>query len=756
MWHGLHVSLARDSDLADAVTDLMRSTSRAVILVTSGIGIVWYLAASTLDWEMAGLGRTFLVCVAILVTAGIALCLLPRRLLAAQVWWLIGAAGVVLLGIGLFREPSLAYFLAFLPLIAVVTIGWPAGVLAEGLVIVAVWSLAHTLLRGTLASSHVSGTIIGGAIAGLLGWSVTGSLLTITEWALASYQQGQRAVREMQQQRLELKQVQEDLLQANRELARLSDRLKVLYEVAEDARRAKEEFVANVSHELRTPLNMIIGFSEMITQMPELYSDRLPPMLLADITAIQRNSKHLARLVDDVLDLSQIEAGRMALRREWTAVGELVEAAITAVRSLFESKGLYLEAEVAPDLPPVFCDPTRIRQVLLNLLSNAGRFTEQGGVRLKVARERDELLISVTDTGTGIAPEDRDKLFEPFQQLDGSLHRRHGGSGLGLSISKRFVEMHGGRMWLESEVGTGTTFCFTLPMTHPSAEQALDATDPRRWFSPYSEYEYRLRTRPSKAPPPVVTPRFLLLDESGALERLLVRYLHGAEVVPVRSAEEALQELGRAPAQALIANVSPFDGSARVLDQLSNLPYGTPLMTCWVPGEGEAARQLGVARYLVKPVTRDGLLSALDGLGQEVRRVLLVDDDHEVLRLFARMLASSDRGYTVLRATSGQRALDLLREERPDVVVLDLIMPGMDGFQVLREKAQDPAIRDIPVVIVSSKDPGGEPIISDTLAVRRGGGLSVRDLVACIQGISQVFSPGTPPAGRARPERPAA
>ncbi|MDI7276153.1 MAG: ATP-binding protein, partial [Anaerolineae bacterium] len=460
------------------------------------------------------------------------------------------------------------------------------------------------------------------------------------------------------------------------------------------------------------------------------------------------------RLVDDVLDLSQIEAGRMALRKEWAAVPEMVEAAVTAVRALFESKELYLEAEVAPDLPPLFCDATRIRQVLLNLLSNAGRFTDEGGVRIRAWREQDEVMVSVADTGPGIAPEDRERLFEPFQQLDGSLHRRHEGSGLGLSISKRFVEMHGGRMWLESEVGSGTTFCFSLPLAGPAPGPSAQGTDPMRWFSPYSEHEFRLRTRPSKAPAPVVAPRFVLLDRGGALERLLSRYLHGAEVVPVQSAEEAHQELTRTPAQALIANLSPFDGPSPLPDRLGSLPYGTPLMTCWVPGEGEAARQLGVARYLVKPITRDGLLAALSGLDREVERILLVDDEHEVLQLFSRMLASSDRRYQALRATSGPRALSLLREERPDVMVLDLIMPGMDGFQVLREKGQDPAIRDIPVVIVSSRDPGGEPIVSDTLTVSRSGGFSVRDLVACVQAVSGVLSPVAQPADRAHPERP--
>ena len=165
-----------------------------------------------------------------------------------------------------------------------------------------------------------------------------------------------------------------------------------------------------------------------------------------------------------MLDLSQIEADQMALAREHIRFEEILEAATVAVRPLFKSKGLYLNCEVAGDLPPVFCDPTRIREVLLNLLGNAGRFTEHGGVLVRVWQEQGDLLVSVRDTGPGIAPAEIDKLFQPFQQLDGSIRQRFGGSGLGLSISKRFIELHGGKIWVESRTGAGTTFCFRLPI----------------------------------------------------------------------------------------------------------------------------------------------------------------------------------------------------------------------------------------------------------------------------------------------------
>ena len=265
--------------------------------------------------------------------------------------------------------------------------------------------------------------------------------------------------------------------------------------------------------------------------------------------------------------------------------------------------------------------------------------------------------------------------------------------------------------------------------------------DARQWFSPYAEYEYKIRARRSKAPVPTVGPRLVLLEKAQTLQQLIRRYFPNLETVSVQGAEEAIRELGRSPAQALVVNAPLSPEMLAQVRQLSDLPYETPAVTCWVPGEDETARQLGVARYLVKPVSRETLLLTLEDLGGDVRTVLLVDDDQEILRLFARMVSSSERGYRILQAMSGQRALGLMRERQPDVVLLDLIMPGMDGFQVLQEKSQDPSIREIPVVVVSSRDPSGDLIASDTLTVTCSGGLSVRNLMSCIQAVGEILSP---------------
>jgi len=750
MWYTLHNLPEVDPDLVRSVTELLQSTSRNLIFAVGIVYLVWHLVA-TVVWPVELGGGVLPITLIITLACIFSIRLLPKRPLAAQAVWQMGLALAITLMAVVFQQPAVGFFYALLPLMAAVTVGWQAGLLAEGLVIALVLGLPFSSLLPSLSSVYGLVIAVGGIVAGLLGWAATRALLTAAQWSLFYYERARERMDEAFEQRMELKQIQEDLVQANRELARLSDRLKAMYRVAEEARRAKEEFVANVSHELRTPLNMIIGFSEMITEAPQIYGVRLPPALLSDIAAIHLNSQNLARLVDDVLDLSQVEAGRMALSKEWTSLKDVVDEAILAVRALFESKGLYLEAEVPADLPSVFCDSTRIRQVVLNLLSNASRFTEQGGVRIKVRRERGEVLVSVADTGPGIAPEDREKLFEPFQQLDGSIRRRHSGSGLGLSISKRFVEMHGGKMWLESEVGVGTTFYFSLPLEVSLPPAIASAGDARRWFNPY--YRYEPRIRPSKAPEPTVSPRIVLLERGEVLQRLFSRYLHDFETVSVQDIGEAILELNHSPAQALVVNAPPFEDMPATIDQLTNLPYGTPAVACWVPGEDETARRLGVVRYLVKPVARETLLSALDSVGEGVRSVLLVDDEPDVLQLFARMLSSAERSYRVLRAESGPRALSLLRQRRPDVMLLDLIMPGMDGFQVLQEKSRDPSTRDIPVIVVSARDPSGEPIVSEKLTVTRGGGLSVRHLLTCIQAISEILSPsgarGVQPGDRA-------
>jgi len=671
-------------------------------------------------------------------------CILSIKLLSShfvltQIIWQFGLAATLAVAVRVFSLPVLAVFSMFLPMMAMVTLGWPLALMAEFLVGLLVLWLYRGLVTPAPTAAYAWIIPIGGVIAGTLAWAVIHALTTATQWSLYSYYTTRAHIEEARDQRLELAQIQVDLIQANNELARMAERLRTVSQIAEEARQAKEEFVANVSHELRTPLNMIIGFSEMITQTPQVYGTRLPPALLADITAIQRNSQHLSKLVNDVLDLSQVEAGRMTLSKDWASIYGIIAKAITAVTVLYDSKHLYLKTILADDLPTIFCDETRIRQVLLNLLSNAGRFTEQGGVYIKAWREQDKIIISVSDTGPGISPADQALLFEPFQQLDASIRRQHGGSGLGLSISKRFVEMHGGHIWVESVPGEGTTFSFDLPIETTVPLALAEQRKAQRWFSPYQTY--MPRTRLWKAPSPQATPRYIVLEEGEVLQRLIARGREHVEVIGVHTLEAAVTALHQSPARALIVNAPTWETFGITKERLAILPYRTPTLLSWLPGEQTIAHEMGAKRYLTKPIAREELLTILSDLGEQVQTILLVDDDSEALQLFARMLASAPQNYDLLVAKGGSRALDLLRQRRPDVLLLDLVMPGVDGFQVLKEKQADPQLRDIPVVIMSSRDPTGQPIVSDMLTITRSGGISTQDLLLSIEILGEIFTP---------------
>jgi signal transduction histidine kinase/CheY-like chemotaxis protein len=614
----------------------------------------------------------------------------------------------------------------------------------------AVAALQTLMILWVSAEAGVGAGAAGAAVAAIwLLWGVMGivyyPVYRVARWAWEYFQRARLLLDEARDRREELEQTLEDLADANRQLTRLNLLAQGLRQAAEDARTAKEQFVANVSHELRTPLNMITGFSEMILQAPDTYGRAIPPALLADLAVVQRNAEHLAELIDDVLDLSQIEADQMALTKEYVSFEEIVETATMAVRPLFDSRGLYLRTDIQPGIGEIFCDRTRIREVILNLLSNAGRFTEVGGVTVTARKEDGELRVAVADTGLGIAARDVSKLFQPFQQVDGSIRRRYGGTGLGLSISKRFIELHGGEIWVESEPGLGTTFSFRLPVRPPGPIEE----DFSRWLNP--EWEFFQRTRPLAIPEAQLYPRFVVVEKGDALQRLLSRYMEDVEVVVAPTLDAALEQLSVIPAQALLINTPSVSGMLERLRSSRLLPEGTPVIVCAIPDMQDASAALGVAEHLVKPISREDLLDVLDRLGVEAGTVLIVDDEPDALQLFGRMLAAPDRRYRVLLARNGEEALNVLEEHRPDVVLLDLVMPRMDGFELLERRAELAALDDVPIVIISARDPVGQPIVSRALAVTQGGGISARHLLLNIRVLSQMLSAANLVADPGRP-----
>ena len=733
--------LKQDKVFYQNLRQLQQATLETLIQVILILLVVWYLIANLLG-ESINLPQLSVSMIPAVLGSWWALRWLSKRLEAALTIWITGLAAMMGLIAYFMQRPELLLILLPLSTISVLVVErW------YGMIVVLALSL-ETWWLGGIIPAQISITagwqvmLLGGLIGVIAGWAISRSLLVASSWAVQGYLKAQIEMDEARKNQMKLKQIQEDLMHANNELARLTERLKVLHQVAEEARRVKEQFVANVSHELRTPLNMIISFSEMIMQSPSTYGKELPPELMADISAIQRNSRHLSKLVNDVLSLSQIEAGRMALTREWVSLSEIVDEAVIAVGALYTSKQIYLETKLSPDLPLVFCDSTRIRQVVLNLLSNAGRFTDKGGVCIEAFQREKDILVTVNDTGPGIAPENQEMVFQPFQQLDGFVQRRYGGSGLGLSISKNFVEMHGGEMWFESEPGVGTTFYFSLPMIE-QVDFMPQTGGARRWFNPYESYDVR---GPRYSQVLEIIPRYVVLEDSQVLTNLIKRFVSHVEVINVHSIEDAIAEIERSPAQALLINEAALSTSRDLGRRISNLPYGTPVISCWLASDDDVARKLGATRYLVKPIDREHLLGVLAEMGDDIQTILIVDDHPEALQLFARMLESSDRGYRILQVNNARRGLDLLETRKPDVLLLDLIMPDMDGFELLQEKNINPNIRDIPTIIISSQDPAGEPVVTDAIKVRRSDGLSVRELLTSIQAFSEILTPSFQPA----------
>jgi|GEM_PF-1856934 len=291
------------------------------------------------------------------------------------------------------------------------------------------------------------------------------SLYTALAWYRAMQERADALLNESREHQAKLTQTLKSLDLAYQNQNRMQQQLISARQQADEARRLKQRFAANISHELRTPLNLIVGFSEVMVMTPEIYNgNRLPPKLAHDLYQIYTSSRHLLEMVDDVLDLSQAELSAFSLDFERTSVADFIEDSAEVFRNIFRDGRLRFSITLAPGLPEVEMDRTRTRQVILNLLSNAHRFTDSGEVGLSVWQADQEVLFAVKDTGRGIPPDKHAQIFEEFYQVDSSLSRKNGGAGLGLAISKRFVETHQGRIWVESAPDDGATFTFSLPL----------------------------------------------------------------------------------------------------------------------------------------------------------------------------------------------------------------------------------------------------------------------------------------------------
>jgi PAS domain S-box-containing protein len=454
---------------------------------------------------------------------------------------------------------------------------------------------------------------------------------------------------------------------------------------AEAANAAKSQFLANMSHELRTPLSAVIGYSEMVQEELE---DLGAADLIADMKKIEANARHLLGLINDVLDISKIEADRVEIYAEDFAVATVVREVATTVEGLIDKKGNILELDLAEGLGTARTDVTKLRQCLINLLSNAAKFTENGTITLAVARAGETLRFAVSDTGIGMTPEQVAKLFERFTQADASTTRRFGGTGLGLAITRAFAEMLGGAITVDSREGVGTTFTLVLPAMFGEREPD-DGPDPAQAASDRRA--------------------ILVVDDDAATRELLARFLE-REGFAVAVAEDGRRglELARAlrPRAVLLDVTMPqMDGWA-VLRALRADPEigATPIVMVTVLDEQQLAFSLGATDYLQKPIDWVGLRQIVDRFqpGTRAGPILVVEDDADLRGQVAAYLRRE--GFPVTEAENGVHALASVAAERPCLVLLDLMMPEMDGFGFLRALRDLSECGDLPVVVLTAKD----------------------------------------------------
>ncbi|PYT29729.1 MAG: histidine kinase [Acidobacteria bacterium] len=477
------------------------------------------------------------------------------------------------------------------------------------------------------------------------------------------------------------------LMHANQELERRHEELRQARDAAEGANRAKSRFLAQMSHELRTPMNAIIGYSEMLS---EEAGDVGQKGFIPDLQKINAAGRHLLGLINDILDLSKIEAGKMDLYLETFDVAALVEDVATTIQALVGKNSNTLEVHCAPDAGTMHADLTKVRQCLFNLLSNASKFTSQGTITLEAGRgkedDRDCVIFRVSDTGIGMTQEQIERVFESFTQADAAITSKYGGTGLGLTITKRFCEMMGGSVTAESEAGQRTTFTIRLP----------DRIG-----------EVKSETKAAVAGPVAVAARtVLVIDDDPVVRELMQNFLgkEGYQVVLAASGEEGLRLAKEARPDAITLDVMmPGMDGWSVLTALKSDKevMDTPVILLTILDNKSMGYALGASEYLTKPIERERLLAVLRK-HRKALPVLLVEDDKPLREILKRTLEKE--GCTVVEADNGQMALERVVERRPGLVLLDLMMPQMDGFQFVEELRKRQEWRRIPVVVITAKD----------------------------------------------------
>jgi GAF domain-containing protein/CheY-like chemotaxis protein len=480
------------------------------------------------------------------------------------------------------------------------------------------------------------------------------------------------------------------------ENVRLFDEIQNKSRQLAEASQHKSQFLASMSHELRTPLNAIIGVTEMLREDAEALQQDIEPL-----DRVLGAGRHLLALINDILDLSKIEAGRMELHLEPFPLLPLIGDVAKTIEPMAAKNGNRIVIDCPPNLGTMHADQTKFRQTLLNLASNANKFTEKGTVTIAARPQpnddQDWITIAVTDTGIGMTPEQMGKLFREFSQASSTTASKYGGTGLGLAISRHFCRMMGGDITVESKPGEGSTFTIRLPRIVQSDVKPVTGAQVEARAEP-------IRPVFEEAEEPLI----LVVDDDATVRGLVERHLEraGFAVVTARGGLDGLRLVRELrPAAVTLDIMMPDIDGWTVLAAIKGDPAlaSIPVVLMSIVEEKNRGFALGAADYLVKPVDRTKLVETLTSIcGPAAGRVLLVDDDDLVRRGVRQAL--EPLGWKVTEAEDGQVAVEALAAARPDVIILDLMMPKMDGFALLNELRARPDWQDIPVVVITAKD----------------------------------------------------
>ncbi len=482
--------------------------------------------------------------------------------------------------------------------------------------------------------------------------------------------------------------------QHEKELQEINEQLVQSEQRARAGTQAKSQFLANMSHELRTPLNAIIGYSEMLQEEAQ---DSGQEGFIPDLKKINRAGRHLLELINEVLDLSKIEAGKMELYLETFDIPNLLEEVSATVQLLAQKNSNTIEVHCAKNLGAMRADMTKVRQALSNLLSNASKFTKNGTITLEAARETspndgDWIIFRVTDTGIGMTTEQQAKVFEAFSQADAATMRNFGGTGLGLAITKTFCQMMGGDVTVTSELNKGSTFTIRLP------------TEVRDF-----EIESEAEPKAAVAPSPAETKTVLVVDDDADTRTVLERFLtrKGFHVACAATGEEGLRlakELR--PAAITLDVMMPGMNGWAVLSALKAEPAlkDIPVIMLTIVDDKKLGYGLGATDYMMKPVDRERLAEILIKFRNvpKPRLALVIDDEAPARKMLAQILEKE--GWNVVQAENGLVAMEKMAQTRPDLILLDLIMPQMNGYEFVAELHKNNNWLSIPIVVVTASD----------------------------------------------------